>query len=101
MDDEAGLEFSEQGQEMVGEQSQLKTVIDMSMHALSDNLKRKTITLTGFIGDKALNILVDTGSTDSYINYQWVETLKLQTHETLPFMVTIADGSSFTGKTVF
>lgn len=43
-----------------------------------------TITLTGFIGDKALNILVDTGCTDSYIHYQWVETLKLQTHETLP-----------------
>lgn len=46
MDDGAGLEFSEQGQEMVGEQSKLKTVIDMSMHVLSDNLKRKTITLT-------------------------------------------------------
>ena len=57
--------------------------MDMSLHALSEALKRKTITLTGILDGEEVLILVDTGSSDSYISselvigmdisYQWVD----------------------------
>ncbi|XP_027081018.1 uncharacterized protein [Coffea arabica] len=57
--------------------------MDMSLHALSEALKRKTITLTGTLDGEKVLILVDTESSDSYISselvigmdisYQWVD----------------------------
>ena len=57
--------------------------MEMSLHALSEALKRKTITLTGILDGEEVLILVDTGSSDSYISselvigmdisYQWVD----------------------------
>ncbi|XP_071939847.1 uncharacterized protein [Coffea arabica] len=59
--------------------------IEISLHALSEALKRKTITLIGILDGEEVLILVDTGSSDSYINselvigmginYKWVDQL--------------------------
>ncbi|XP_027088762.1 uncharacterized protein [Coffea arabica] len=75
--------------------------MDMSLHALSEALKRKTITLTGVLNGEEVLILVDTGSSDSFINselvigmdikYQWVDQ---------PFSVIMGNGTSVTSNAV-
>ncbi|XP_027127715.2 uncharacterized protein [Coffea arabica] len=75
--------------------------MEMSLHALSEALKRKTITLTGVLDGEEVLILVDTGSSNSFISselvigmdlrYQWVDQ---------PFSVVMGDGTCVTSKAV-
>nr|XP_027081138.1 uncharacterized protein LOC113703854 [Coffea arabica] len=75
--------------------------MEMSLHALSEALKRKTITLTGVLDGEEVLILVDTGSSDSYISselvigmdvkYQWMDQ---------PFSVIMGNGTSVTSNAV-
>lgn len=76
-------------------------VLDVSLNALSTALKWKTITIQGLLHDHTVNILLDTGSTDSYIHSSWVQRLQLKQNEVEPFSVVIADGRTITGSTVF
>ncbi|XP_027062727.1 uncharacterized protein [Coffea arabica] len=75
--------------------------MEMSLHALSEALKRKTITLSGILDGEEVLILVDTGSSDSYISselvigmdisYQWVDQ---------PFSVIMGNGSCVTSNAI-
>ncbi|XP_071940006.1 uncharacterized protein [Coffea arabica] len=51
-------------------------IIEMSLHALSEAMKRKTITLIGKWDGEEMLILVDTGSLDSYISNEACVTSK-------------------------
>ena len=76
--------------------------MELSLNALSEALKRKTITLTGVLNGEEVSILVDTGSSDSFINselvfgmdikYQWVDQ---------PFSVIMGNGACVTSNAVY
>nr|XP_027097511.1 uncharacterized protein LOC113717062 [Coffea arabica] len=75
--------------------------MELSLNALSEALKRKTITLTGVLNGEEVSIVVDTGSSDSFINselvigmdlkYQWVDQ---------PFSVIMGNGDCVTSNAV-
>lgn len=68
------------------------TELDVCLNALSGKLARNTITLFGVLKNRPLRILIDTGSTHSYINSQLVHNLELKQKATRPLVVTLADG---------
>lgn len=74
------------------------TEMDVCLNALSDKLRRNTITLFGVIRNQPMRILIDTGSTHSYIHYQLAQTLGLKQKGTQDFVVTLADGRKATCK---
>lgn len=47
------------------------TEVDVCLNALSSQLQRNTITLFGVIKNQPLRILIDTGSTHSYVHNQF------------------------------
>lgn len=71
-------------------------VLEASLYELSSSLQWKTITLQGKIDGQWMNILVDTGSSDSYIHSEQVQKLALKKQQTEPTSVIIADGSTVT-----
>ena len=52
-------------------------LMDVSLHALTEVLKRNTITLKGEIKGVLIYILVDTGSSDTYIGHHLAKSLDL------------------------
>lgn len=74
------------------------TELDVCLNALSDKLTRNTITLFGVIRNTPTRILIDTGSTHSYINCQLAADLELQQRKTQSFVVTLADGKKAVSK---
>lgn len=92
------------GEEIVAELEEAEqnsgTVIEASLYALSNNLSRETIVRQGKLYGQVINILVDTGSSDSYINSQNVQKLSLKQKHVAPFSVIIADGSTMTSQHV-
>nr|XP_027123207.1 uncharacterized protein LOC113739959 [Coffea arabica] len=92
-------------EDALGEQDEqtgnLGQAMEVSLHALSEALKRKTITLSGILDGEEVLILVDTGSSDSYISselvigmdigYQWVDQ---------PFSVIMGNGSCVTSNAI-
>lgn len=81
----------------MGEQEELTgnpgIPMEVSLHALSDFLKRKTITLQGLMGGRLFS-LFDTGSSHSFITPDLVLALQLTAEKTGPLMATIADGKT-------
>ena len=75
--------------------------MELSLHALSESLRSKTITLTGILNGEKVFILVDTESSDSYINsemvigmdidYKWVKQ---------PFSVIMGNGTAVTRNAI-
>ena len=71
-EDEEEPEFEDalgEQDESTGNPSQL---MEMSLHVLSVAMTRKTITLVGKLEGEAMPILVDTGSSNNYINCEKV-----------------------------
>lgn len=68
------------------------TELDVYLNALSGKLACNTITLFGVLKNTPLRILIDTGSTHSYINSQLVHNLELKQKANKPLVVTLADG---------
>lgn len=68
--------------------------IDVSVYALSCAIQRKTITLQGQLKGETVSILVDTGSSHSFINPAVVKKLAICTEASGPLVATIADGST-------
>ncbi|XP_071903401.1 uncharacterized protein [Coffea arabica] len=83
-----------------GEQDELTgrvgELAEVSLNALSSTLKRKSIMLMGNLGGFPVKILVDTGSSDSFINHRIVNLLQLSYQSVNPFIVTLADGTDIT-----
>nr|XP_027122265.1 uncharacterized protein LOC113739231 [Coffea arabica] len=76
-------------------------VMEMSLHALSEALKRKTITLTGKLDGEEVLILVDTGSSDSYINSELVIGMDIKYQMVSdPFSVIMGNGTYVTSNAI-
>ncbi|XP_027183811.1 uncharacterized protein LOC113782099 [Coffea eugenioides] len=95
-DEEEDNEF----EDAEGEQDELTgrtgELAEVSLNALSGAIKRKSIMLMGSLGGLPVKILVDTGSSDSFINHRVVNLLQLPYQTVDPFIVTLADGTDIT-----
>nr|XP_027071642.1 uncharacterized protein LOC113696426 [Coffea arabica] len=87
-----------------GEQDELTgrvgELAEVSLNALSGAIKRKSILLMGNLGGFPVKILVDTGSSDSFIHHRVVNLLQLPYHSISPFTVTLADGTDITNGVI-
>ena len=63
----------------------------MSLHTLSESLKRKTITITRRLDGEEVLILIDTGSSDSYIDSELVIALDIPYRMVSPFSVIVGN----------
>ena len=68
-DEEEEIEFADVQGKQDEVTSNIGVVVDMSFHTLSSGLKRKTITLQQVMRSVVVNVLVDTGSSDSFISH--------------------------------
>ena len=75
-------------------------VMEMSLHTLSEALKRKTITLVGRLDGEDMLILVDTGSSDSYISSEKVIAFDIPYQLVQPFSVIVRNGACVTSKAI-
>lgn len=66
---------------------------EISLNALAGTKSMGTIRLQGCIRGKKVSILVDSGSTHSFIDSTMVKTLGLTAEIVAPLMVTVADGT--------
>lgn len=102
MNEEEEEDFS--FEDTIGEQDENtgnpRKMMDISLNTLSGSLKRKTIMLQGELLGIAIQILVDTGSSDSFISHHLARQLDLPFFLSRPFTITMADGSGVTGSVV-
>ncbi len=70
----------------------------ISVHALSGETPQETLKVQGEVGGKPLVILIDTGSTHSFIDYQVAKELKANMTVASPLIVTVADGHKVLSK---
>lgn len=75
--------------------------MEVSLYALSNSLKRKTISLQGFLNGIIVNILVVTGSSHSFINPMIVEQLGLTVEMTGPLVATLANGNTIISHALY
>ncbi|XP_027098929.2 uncharacterized protein [Coffea arabica] len=75
-------------------------IMEMSLHTLSNALKRKTITLVGRLDGEEMLILVDTGSSDSYIGSEKVIAFDIPYQLVKPFFVIVGNGACVTSKAI-
>ncbi len=71
---------------------------EISVHALSGEIQHETIKVQGEMGNKSLVILIDTGSTHSFIDFQVTKELKADIIAALPLIVTVANGHKVLSK---
>ncbi len=72
--------------------------IGVSVLALSGERPQNTIKIAGDSKGKNLTILVDTGSTHSFMDYQTARDIKANMVATTPLMVTVANGQKVLSK---
>ncbi|XP_071909625.1 uncharacterized protein [Coffea arabica] len=72
--------------------------VDISLHALTASIKRKTLKLQGVLKGQTVSILVDTGSTNSFLNAALLETMELRAASMTPLKATIADGTTISSE---
>ena len=90
-------------EDVVGEQDEQTgnpgQTMELSLHALSESLRSKTITLTGILDGEKVFILVDTGSSDSYINSEMVIGVDIAYRQVeQPFSVKMGNGTTVTSN---
>lgn len=76
-------------------------VIETSLYTLSSTLQRKTIILYGQMGGRVMHILVDKGSSDSYIHSDHAQNLALNQQQVALFSVIFANSSTMTGNSMY
>nr|CAD1820456.1 unnamed protein product [Ananas comosus var. bracteatus] len=64
----------------------------ISVHALSGQNQNDTIKVQGEVGSKTVTILIDTGSTHSFIDFQVAKEVKAIMTAASPLIVTVANG---------
>ncbi|XP_027183746.1 uncharacterized protein LOC113782033 [Coffea eugenioides] len=73
---------------------------EVSLNALNDAMSRKSIILRSNMGGLPIKILVDTGTSNSFIHFGLAKSLYLPHREVTPFTVTLADGTNITSGAV-
>lgn len=66
---------------------------EISLNVLAGNKMTSTIRLKRFIKGRQVSILLDSGSTHSFIDSQILKKLSLHPQTTPPLLVTVADGT--------
>ena len=64
----------------------------VSLHALRGKSGPSTFKIKGYVGKKAISVLIDSGSTNSFIDEFLVNGLKLPTVKTTAITVIVANG---------
>ncbi|XP_075098837.1 uncharacterized protein LOC142175749 [Nicotiana tabacum] len=67
--------------------------MEIFIHALNGSLGYRTLKVTGYHAKKALNILIDTGSSHNFIDPDLVHHLECKIRSTTPQMVAAANGN--------
>ncbi|XP_020104448.1 uncharacterized protein LOC109721311 [Ananas comosus] len=93
-DEECLKEVTEMDEQDVEEKEEL----GMSVHALSAENLEETIKIQGEAKGKDLVILVDTGSTHSFIDINTAKEIKATITTTSPLLVTVANGQKVLSK---
>ncbi|KAL3514227.1 hypothetical protein ACH5RR_026944 [Cinchona calisaya] len=95
-DEEESAEFLD----AIGEQDEITThpsqKLNVSLCAISELMKRKIIVLCGELMGERVSLLVDTGSTTSFLNHKTIQTLGMTYEIAPPLTATIASGSTVT-----
>jgi len=89
LEDEEACEGEELGEEDNGE---------ISIHALKGVANNKIIKVEGKVRDCSLMILIDNGSTHSFLDEGTTRRLECQLTRTQPLSVTIANGNQVVSK---
>nr|CAD1843422.1 unnamed protein product [Ananas comosus var. bracteatus] len=88
-------EVEEEEQPPAGEEREESGV---SIHALSGQHHHDTIKVQGEVDGKAVTILIDTGSTHSFIDFQVAKEVKAHMTGASPLTVTVANGHKVVSK---
>ncbi|CAI9094069.1 OLC1v1029725C1 [Oldenlandia corymbosa var. corymbosa] len=76
------------------------TIEEGSMHVLSMDCVKQTILLLGKIDGRLVKILVDTSSTESFVDLLLVRDLKLPYKESKIFTITVSNGNKISGNLI-
>jgi hypothetical protein len=71
-----------------------ETTPTISFHAWTDINTPQTLKIQGYIKNKKVTILIDSGSTHNFINYKLVNDLNFFVYPTLESQVMIVDGGT-------
>ncbi|XP_026454759.1 uncharacterized protein LOC113355983 [Papaver somniferum] len=72
--------------------------IEISLHALTGHVVHDTIRISGHLNNHPIMVLVDTGSTHSFIDSALVDKLHLHASPTGQMLVTVANGDNITSR---
>ncbi|KAL2461068.1 Uncharacterized protein Adt_44488 [Abeliophyllum distichum] len=75
-------------------------VMQISLNALMGTFVHKTIRIPGKVRGRNIYILIDSGSTHSFIDDKLVQALGFQTDKSRPLTVTVANGQKLDSKSV-
>ncbi|XP_026450099.1 uncharacterized protein LOC113350204 [Papaver somniferum] len=75
--------------------------IEISLHALTGTISSDTIRIPGIIKKQKIYILIDTGSTHSFIDFALATKLHCDIHSTAHLLVTVANGERTVSYGVF
>lgn len=71
--------------------------INMSMHAVTGEPAYETLKITGYVGNRPILILVDSGSSHNFLDAKLAKDLKCDTTKVSGFTVTVAYGNQVKG----
>ncbi|XP_020082482.1 uncharacterized protein LOC109706087, partial [Ananas comosus] len=78
--------------------SEEKEEVGLSFNALSGENSPQTLQIQGEVGSKKLKILVDTGSTHSFLDFRVAKEVKARIESAAPLTVTVANGHKIMSK---
>lgn len=73
---------------------------EVSLNAIAGSMGVKTLKVVGLFSNHKLNILVDTGSTNSFISESLAYKLQCQVEEATSMMISVADGGKMVSRQV-
>ncbi|RRT41535.1 hypothetical protein B296_00039759 [Ensete ventricosum] len=82
-------EVQEHEEEIMEEEEQ---PVDITMHALADYANPQTMKVGGFLKQQPITVLIDTGSTNNFMNNKVVARMALPIEDCSKFDVKVADG---------
>ncbi|XP_026410555.1 uncharacterized protein LOC113305769 [Papaver somniferum] len=72
--------------------SPIDSDMEISLHAITGTVTGDTIRIPGLLKSKSISILIDTGSTTSFLDCSLATKLKCRVEQTAPMLVTVANG---------
>ncbi|KAL2249963.1 UNVERIFIED_CONTAM: Transposon Ty3-G Gag-Pol polyprotein [Sesamum indicum] len=66
--------------------------VTVSIHAMCESIGNGTLRIKGQVNGREIHILIDSGSTHSFIDEKVVRALNLETEEVTPMKVSVVDG---------